>query len=176
MSWSLEQKLPQRAPERFLLRHKDVSLKKTQSSTPWGVLVTLWCFVQVSLKLLFYLGCSKNYDKISQPSISSNETFPSWPPEWHLHLPKEFQLLSYKEGGVRMKRFWRLQERLITNIKETLLFQPLSAWPKKWKTSGKWRCNSFALLSDLLLSFLHCNPSSPVHLNKWIEAWGTLPC
>lgn len=75
----------------------------------------------------------------------------------------QFQLLSCKEGGVRMNRFWKQQERLTTNVNETWLFQPFSAWPRKWQTSGKWRCNSFALLSGVLLSFLHCTPSSPVH-------------
>lgn len=66
--------------------------------TPWGVLVTLWCFVQIILKLLFYLGCSKNYDKTSWASISSNEVFPSWPPERHLQLPTESVPIAQLQG------------------------------------------------------------------------------
>lgn len=75
------------------------------------------------LKLLFYLGCSKNYDKTSQASISSNEIFPSWHPEWHLQLPKESVPIAQLQGGRNEnEEVLKTARKVITNIKEASLF------------------------------------------------------
>lgn len=141
-------------------------------STHWSVPVTL-CFVLFFSKTYYSIwDAAKIMTKHHEPlSIWLRMKFflPDLQNDICRCLKNQFKLLSYKEEGVRKKRLWRLQKRLIIIIEETSLFQSSSACPRKQKTSGKWRCNSFAVLSGALLPFLHCTPSSPIHSAIWIN-------